>query len=125
MKILIADCSPGTRDQVHVAFDAFSTFEVDVSDGFDAYEMTRRVDYDAVVVAVGSSLDSSGKLLERLGEQGADTPLIVVAREETIFQLKREKVRSNIYAFVKDPIDPVDLFRTVSRLKRRDAQPAI
>ena len=47
--------------------------------------------------------------------------IIVIGHEALTAKLREEKVRGRIFALLKQPLDPVEFFRTISRLRQKRA----
>lgn len=119
MKVLIADCPPELRDQIHVGLDAFATFQIHEAEGLKALELIRRYQYDLIFLYVGSGKQSKERLIDRMEGRDGETPIIVVAKPPIIEDLKGQKVRARVFTFLEDPLAPVELFRSVQRFQQR------
>ncbi len=120
MKVLVAEKDPVLRDQVIMGLNAFADMEVHEASGLMALDRIRHGEYNVLVLGLGLGADDPGfDLLDRLRSDDLEIDIVVVATEGIISQLREEKARGRIFAFLVNPLDPVEFFRTLARLIHR------
>lgn len=119
MNVLVADNEKFSRDQAIVGLENFGIFHVDVAMGASALDMIQQKNYAFVVLGINPGDSTGPHLLRDIRERNATIEILVMAGDIIAKNMRREKVQSNIFAFVEKPIDPLGFHRTVNRLKTR------
>jgi DNA-binding NtrC family response regulator len=119
MNVLVAENDKITRDQAVVGLENFDAFKVDVSKGMSALDMIRQKDYAFVLIGINPGDNTGTDLLRDIREKDSNLDVIVVASEIICKNMTREKIHTNIFAFIKKPIDPLVYHQTINRLRLR------
>lgn len=119
MNVLVAENDKMARDQAVVGLENFETFSVDVAMGMTAVEMIRQKDYSFVLIGINPSDNAGPDLLKDINERNGTLDIVVMASEIIAKNMSREKIHSNIFAFIKKPIDPLSFYHTINRLRMR------
>ena len=110
------------RDQIKVGLQQFSEFAVTWGEGYAAINELRQRPYDVVFVGCDNKDDECVRLLAHLRSFDRTTELVVVCGQRTARDLHAEKSKMNIMGFVQTPINIVEFFRVVGRLRARRAE---
>ena len=119
MKILVADFHRELQDQVHLALEQFEGFEVECAVAEDALDRARRCDHDWIFVQVTEDEDNGRSLLEALVEEPPEASVFVVADKPLLAKLKDQPSRHQVSAYLGTPLEPVEFYRVVARLRNR------
>jgi DNA-binding NtrC family response regulator len=119
MNVLVAEDDKITRDHAVVGLENFRIFHVDVAKGIAALEMASQKDYDFALIGINPGDPAGPSLLEDIKERNLKLDIIVMAGDIIAKNMSREKIHSNIFAFIKKPIDPLQFHQTINRLKLR------
>lgn len=107
------------RDQIKVGLQQFSEFTVTWGEGYAAINELRQRPYDVVFIGCDSTEDECARLLKHLRSFDRTTEVIVVCGQRTGRDLHSEKSKMNISGFVHTPLNVLDFFRVVGRLRAR------
>jgi len=121
MRLFLAAANPVIADQIKVGLAAFGGIQVDQETGVLALEKIRRTDIDALILVLDPNVPENDELLEKVREEVPTLDIIIVGHEATTTKLREEKVRGRIFALLKNPLEPVEFFRTISRLRQKRA----
>jgi hypothetical protein len=119
MRLFLALPSAELRDQVRVALEAFGDIEVDEEVGILALEKIRGSEVDALLVALDPAVPEHDTLIEQVRSDLPQVDLIVLGHDAAIAKLQTDKVRGRLFALQKLPLETVDFFRTIRRLRER------
>ncbi|MBM4015766.1 MAG: hypothetical protein FJ293_12490 [Planctomycetes bacterium] len=119
MRLFLALPAPELRGQVKVALEAFGDLEVDEEVGVLALEKIRRSEVDALLVGLDPAVPEHDALIDQVRNDLPQVDLIVLGHDAAIAKLKNDKVRGRVFALQKLPLEPVDFFRTIRRLRER------
>ena len=123
MEILLVERDRYIRDQVKVGLQQFPEFTVTWGEGYAAINELRQREYDAIFLGLPTNHQEAKQVLEHLRSIDRMTDLVIVANERLCRDMSREKARFNIASFVPTPLNAVEFFRTVSRLRERRREP--
>jgi hypothetical protein len=118
MRVLIAIADPELADQVSVGLAAFEDIECERESGVLALERVRRQEADALILALDPSAPENQQLLEKVASERSGADVIVLGHEAAIAKLRGDKVRGRVFGLLPVPLEPVEFFRTISRLRR-------
>ncbi len=121
MRIFLAVTQPVLADQIKVGLAAFGGVQIDQEHGILALEKVRRLDVDALILDLDPNAPEQQELLDKARDEVPGLDVIVICHEAIAVKLREEKVRGRIFALLKDPLIPVDFFRTISRLRQKRA----
>lgn len=107
------------RDQIKVGLQQFSEFTVTWGEGYAAINELRQRPYDVVFVGCDNKDDECVRLLKHLRSFDRTTEVIVISGQRTARELHAEKTKMNISGFLQTPINVVEFFRVVGRLRAR------
>lgn len=107
------------RDQIKVGLQQFSEFTVTWGEGYAAINELRQRPYDVVFVGCDNKEEECVRLLKHLRSFDRTTEVIVVSGQRTARDLHAEKTKLNISGFLQAPINVVEFFRVVGRLRAR------
>lgn len=107
------------RDQIKVGLQQFSEFTVTWGEGYAAINELRQRHYDVVFVGCDNKDDECVRLLHHLRSFDRLTEAIVVCGQRTARELHAEKTKLNVSGFVQTPINVMEFFRVVGRLRAR------
>ena len=120
MNVLVAEDDKITRDHAVVGLENFGSFDVDVAtSAMSAIEMVGQKDYDFALIGINPGDPAGTELLEDLRARQVKMDVIVLAGDIIAKNMSREKMHSNIFAFINKPIDPLHFHQTINRLKLR------
>ncbi|MFH2001725.1 MAG: response regulator [Planctomycetota bacterium] len=119
MNVLVVDNDKITRDHAVTGLENFGNFNVDVALGSSALEMVCQKDYDFAVIGINPGDSDAHDLLHDIKGRDNKIDIIVLAGDIIAKNLGREKINSNIFAFISKPIDPYGFHQTINRLKQR------
>jgi len=119
VKILFVKGDPTTRDAIQVAFEQYKGFEGEFIDAKDCLEKLMRGQYHMVFVEDMPNPGETYELLDTMSQKEGRSPVVVIAEEANIKAFIHEKKRLNISAFLRKPLDPVEVFRLLSRLREK------
>ena len=121
MRILLVIGDPVLRDQVRVGLQAFGDIEIEEADGFLAPDKLRRHELDGLLVGIDPSTPENEALLEQVRTESRPTEIIVFGHEAVADRLREDKLRGRIFSFFTHPLDPIEFFRTIGRLRQKRA----
>jgi len=121
MRILLVIGDPLLRDQVRVGLQAFGDIEIEEADGFLAPDKLRRHELDGLLVGIDPATPENEALLEQVRAESRPTEVIVFGHEAVAERLREDKLRGRIFAFFTAPLDPIEFFRTINRLRQKRA----
>lgn len=124
MRLFLAVHSRELQDQVKVALAAFGDIEVAEEVGVLALEKIRNAEIDGLIVALAPEVPEHETLIEQVRREMPQLDVIVIGHDAVIAKLKADKVRGRVFALQKQPLEPVDFFRTIRRLRERRPAPA-
>ncbi|MSR45795.1 MAG: hypothetical protein EXS13_01790 [Planctomycetes bacterium] len=124
MRLFLAIHSHELLDQVKVGLAAFGDIVVDEELGVLALEKIRQSEIDGLIVALDPAVPEHESLIEQVRRDMPQLDVIVIGHESAIAKLKADKVRGRVFALQRLPLEPVDFFRTIRRLRERRASPA-
>jgi DNA-binding response OmpR family regulator len=119
MEVLLVEKDRLVRDQIKVGLQQFAEFTVTWGEGYAAINELRQRPYDVVFVGCDNKDDECTRLLKHLRSFDRTTELIVVCGQRTARDLHGEKSKLNISGFVQTPINVLEFFRVVGRLRAR------
>lgn len=119
MNILVAENDKITRDHAVVGLENFGNFKVDVSNGMSALEMICQKDYDFAIIGVNPGDNEGPDLLQGIKDRNRRIDLVVMATDIIAKNMHREKMHSNIFAFIGKPVDSLQFHQTINRLRMR------
>jgi DNA-binding NarL/FixJ family response regulator len=119
MRYLITNLHTPERDLIEAALRGFESIEVDYAEGTLALDRIRSRTYSAIILGLGTSIDSNDNLFDRLREAASSLPILVVAPDSATHRLREEKARGKVFGFLGKPIETVALYRALSRLVAR------
>ena len=106
MNVLVAENDKLSRDQALVGLENFGSFEIDVAMGLSALEMIRQKEYAFVLIGFNPGDSTGPDLLKSIRERNSALSVIVMAGDIIAKNLSREKIHSNIFAFVEKLLHP-------------------
>ncbi len=124
MKVLIADIETETQDRVQVGLESFRGVEVETAKGTVALDRIRMGQFDCVFAGVGTGPDGDEEFA-RLLEGESEALVVAVGGEPAIQKVKDSDARRQVFAFLQSPVEPVELYRTVSRVMQRSSDQAV
>jgi len=119
MRMLLVIGNSLLRDQVRVGLQAFGDIEIEEADGTMAPDKVRRHELDAVLVSLDPDAPENEQLLEQIRTESHPTEIVVFGHEAVANRLREDKLRGRIFSFFTQPLDPVEFFRTINRLRQR------
>jgi len=119
MRLFLAAHARALFDQIQVGLAAFGDVEIDSEQGVLALEKIRRSEYDGLIVALDPQAPELESLIEQVRRDMPQLDMIVMGHESALTKLKEDKVRGRIFGLLKLPLEPVDFFRTIRRLRER------
>jgi DNA-binding NtrC family response regulator len=119
MNVIVAEDDKIARDHAVVGLENFGKFDVDVAQGMSAVDMLSQKDYDIALVGINPGDPAGPDLLEDIRARNIKLDIVVMAGDIIAKNMSREKVHSNIFAFINKPIDPQQFHQTINRLKLR------
>ncbi|MBL8840140.1 MAG: hypothetical protein JNL90_01290 [Planctomycetes bacterium] len=124
MRLFLAVPTPALADQLRVGLAAFGDIEIDAEQGVLALEKIRRADIDGLIIALDPAAPDHDSLVEQVRRDMPQLDVIVVGHDAALAKLREDKVRGRIFALLGLPLEPVDFFRTIRRLRERRAAAA-
>jgi hypothetical protein len=121
MRTLLVAASPVIADQIKVGLAAFGDIRVDEEGAMLALEKLRRFDIDALMLVLDPAAPAISELLEKVRSELTHLDIVVIGHEAMTAKLREEKVRGRIFALLKQPLEPVEFFRTINRLRQKRA----
>ena len=119
MQILVVETDHLIRDQVKVGLQQFAAFTVTCCEGYAGINLIRQRDFDAVFLGVSEEPREARRMIEHLRGIRPKLDLIVLASERVARDLAGDKQRLGIWSIHTTPIEVIDFFRLVSRVKER------
>lgn len=119
MQILVVETDHLIRDQVKVGLQQFAAFSVTCGEGYAGINLIRQRDFDAVFLGVPEEPREARRMIEHLRGIRPKLDLIVLASERVARDLASDKQRLGIWSIHPTPIEVIDFFRLVSRVKER------
>jgi len=119
VKILYVNGDPTTRDAMKVAFRQFEGFEGTFVDPRDFLSHLGEARFHVVFVEDMPNPRETRELLEILDQEEMRLPVVVIAEEINIKSFIHDKKRLNISTFLRKPLDPVEVFRLLNRLREK------
>ena len=119
MNVIVAEDDKITRDHAVVGLENFGNFDVDVAQGMSAVDMLSQKDYDIALVGINPGDPAGPDLLEDIRARNIKLDIVVMAGDIIAKNMSREKIHSNIFAFINKPIDPQHFHQTINRLRLR------
>lgn len=119
MNVLVAENDKLTRDQAVAGLENFGSFDVDVAMGMTALDMIRQKEYAFVLIGINPGDATGPELIQNIREKNSAVDIIVMTGEIIAKNMSREKIHSNIFAFIQKPIEPLPFHQTINRLKLR------
>ena len=107
------------RDQIKVGLQQFAEFTVTWGEGYAAINELRQRPYDVVFIGCDNKDEECVRLLKHLRTFDRTTEVIVVCGQRTAKDLHAEKTKLNVSGFVHTPLNVLDFFRVVGRLRAR------
>jgi DNA-binding NtrC family response regulator len=120
MDILLVESDHLIRDQVKVGLQQFPEFKVTWGESYPGINLLRMKSYSYVFLGIPSQDHDGLRLLRHMRSFDQQTDVIVITTQRAARDLAKDKSRLGIYAFLTTPIDVIDYFRLISRLKARD-----
>jgi len=120
MDILLVESDHLIRDQVKVGLQQFPEFSVTWGESYPGVNLVRMRKYSYVFLGIHTQDNDGLRLLRHLRSFDQKTDVIVITNQKAARELSKDKNRLGIYAFLTTPIDVVDFFRLISRLKSRE-----
>lgn len=119
MRLLLVIGNSLLRDQVRVGLQAFGDIVIEEADGQLAPDKLRRHEIDALLVSLDPATPENEELLEQLRNEARPTEVVVFGHEAIADKMREERLRGRIFSFFLSPLDPVEFFRTVNRLRQK------
>jgi DNA-binding NarL/FixJ family response regulator len=119
MRLLLVIGNSLLRDQVRVGLMAFGDIVIEEADGQLAPDKLRRHELDALLVDIDPATPENETLLEQLRNESRPTEVVVFGHEAIADRMREEKLRGRIFSFFQQPLDPVEFFRTINRLRQK------
>jgi DNA-binding NtrC family response regulator len=119
VKILFVNGDPTTRDIMKVALQQFEGFEGHFAEARDFLNHLGEARYHVVFVEDMPNPNETRELLEILDQDQMRLPVVVIAEEINIKSFIHDKKRLNISTFLRKPLDPVEVFRLLNRLREK------
>jgi DNA-binding NarL/FixJ family response regulator len=119
MRLLLVIGNSLLRDQVRVGLQAFGDIVIEEADGQLAPDKLRRHELDALLVDIDPATPENETLLEQLRNESRPTEVVVFGHEAIADRMREEKLRGRIFSFFQQPLDPVEFFRTINRLRQK------
>ena len=119
MRLLMVIGNSLLRDQVRVGLQAFGDIVIEEADGQLAPDKLRRHELDALLVDIDPASPENEHLLEQLRNESRPTEVVVFGHEAIADRMREEKLRGRIFSFFQQPLDPVEFFRTINRLRQK------
>lgn len=124
MRLFAAVHQPALADQLRVGLEAFGDIEVDVGSGVLALEKIRCANLDGLLVALDPAVPEHDTLLEQVRREMPQLDVIAIGHEAQLERLRADKVRGRLFALLIQPLEPLEFFRAIRRLRERHASPA-
>ena len=121
MRTLLVAANPVVADQIKVGLAAFGDIRVDEESAVLALDKLRRFDLDAMILALDPTAPEASELLEKVRSEPIGIDIVVLGHEAMTAKLREEKVRGRVFALLKLPLEPVEFFRTINRLRQKRA----
>jgi hypothetical protein len=121
MRVQVVVSNPVLSDQIQVGLAAFGDIRVDQESGMLALEKLRRQESDALIVALDPNAPDQEQLLEKARTDVTALDIVVIGHEAITAKLREDKVRGRIFAVLKQPLEPVEFFRAINRLRQKRA----
>jgi DNA-binding NtrC family response regulator len=119
VKILYINGEPATRDALRVAMDQFKGFEGEFVELHEALPTLKGGQFHVIFLEDQPDPVAALECLEAMSAEETRLPAILIADETNIKSLLPEKKRLNIGAFLRKPLDPIEVFRLLARLRDR------
>ncbi|MEW6745033.1 MAG: hypothetical protein AB1486_19950 [Planctomycetota bacterium] len=119
LRVLVAEAGTAVRDHIVAGLRVFDGITADLAQGPEILDLAARKDYDFVVYGIATSDPQELQLLEQLLAMEKGPDLLVVARDAIAKKLASERPSPRIFSTIRRPIEPLQFYRTVSRLRRR------
>lgn len=123
MKALLWTQDPLLRDQLRAGFAASPEVEVVCAEGRRALrelekgENSGRTPVDWIWLELGG--ERHAEILQEIRERNREAPLVILGEERQAKGLASLKEQWKIAGFLKLPLDPLDFFKTLGRLRSR------
>ena len=119
MRLLLVIGNSLLRDQIRVGLQAFGDVQIEEADGQLAPDKLRRHEIDGLLVSIDAASPEHEQLLEQLRNESRPTEVVVFGTESIADKMREEKLRGRIFSFFMPPLDPVEFFRTINRLRQK------
>jgi response regulator of citrate/malate metabolism len=120
MDILLVESDHLIRDQVKVGLQQFPEFNVTWGEGYPGINLVRMKNYSYVFLGIHTQDHDGLRLLRHMRSFDQKTDVIIITSQKAARELSKDKNRLGIYAFLTTPIEVIDFFRLISRLKARE-----
>ena len=120
MDILLVESDHLIRDQVKVGLQQFPEFSVTWGESYAGINLVRMKNFSYVFLGVHTQDNDGLRLLRHMRSFDQQTDVVVITNQKAARELSKDKNRLGIYAFLTTPIDVIDFFRLISRLKSRE-----
>lgn len=121
IQCLVVTGDPAARDIVRAGLEETQAFEVDAAEDAWALDMAETRPY-RVIVADGTLADGADglELLRKMRERLPSAELLLITRNRNQARYQsRDKQHLGLYGYIHLPVEPVEFFRTTSRLLER------
>jgi DNA-binding NarL/FixJ family response regulator len=118
MKVLIAVHDEKVQDQLKVGLETFDDISVDCATGAAVYDLVRRVEYSFMILGIQKGTREAFEPLELLKEASPELSILVIGPEQVVSHLREDRLRSRLFGFLRTPINAVEFFRAISRIRK-------
>jgi hypothetical protein len=119
IRVLYAGGVPVTRDVIKVAIDQFKGFVGDYVEQADCLGVIASGRYDVLVLEDTPNPDETFALVNQLSLQDTRIPIVIVCDETTVKRFQQDKKRLGISAFLRRPLEALEIFRLLNRLREK------
>ncbi len=120
MEILLVERDHLVRDQVKVGLQQFPEYSITCGEGYAAINSLRQDHYTTVFLGISQDEAEEGiQLLDHLRSFDRSTELVIMTGERLARDMSRDKGKYNISAFLQTPVNAMDFFRMMARIRER------
>ena len=116
MRVLLANFETTISDQIQIGLDAFPDVQVETADGVAALDRVRSQQCDCLFVSIARPDDPGEELWENVRESMEDLAVVIVAPEQLLKRYRSSRLQGCFVSFLRQPLEAVDLFRTMNRM---------
>ena len=119
MRALVAESNPTLRDQVVVGLEMIGGIEIETAERDHTIDLLTKKNYDFLVFGLVATSKESFELLDTLQLLEEAPQIIVLAPEAAAKKVSINRQGSRLFSTVRVPIEPLEFYKTLSRLLRR------